>query len=207
MLVHPATAHDLAFLTPGLVHQFGNLLLTIHGHAMHGDPANPARSRDAIGGACERGSASLRLLRHLLGGGPPERGEAARALAQLSELLRIPVREAGHVLAVDESDGDAAATVDLAWFVALAVGAVRSLLQAAPTGMRGVLTLALRRGPDRLQLALRQEAGNLPFPLTVDETVRQLTAHAARIGGGVSLRRCADGIEILLPAAAGVAEA
>jgi hypothetical protein len=205
--VHTATAHDLAFLTPGLVHQFGNLLFTIQGHALHGAPIELARARTAIGGACERGGASLRLVRHLLGGGPPERGAAAPAVVQLGELLRIPVRDSGHVLEIDETHADAAVQVDLAWFSALVVGAVRSLLHAAPAGMRGVLTLAVRREPARLQLALRQGAGDLPFPLAIDDTARQVTAHAARLGSAVVLRRRTDGIEILLPEAAGVAEA
>ena len=117
--MHTATAHDLAFLTPGLVHQFGNLLFTIQGHAMHGAPTELERARAAIGGACERGGTSLRLVRHLLGGGPPERGAAAAAIVQLGELLRIPVRESGHVLEIDETRADTAVHVDLAWFTVI----------------------------------------------------------------------------------------
>lgn len=204
----PATAHDLAFLAPGLVHQFGNLFLTIQGHSLHLDGATAPRAQPALLHACERGSATLRLVRHLLGDAGPERGDGGVAMAQLAELLRIPVREAGHALDVAEVPAARGATVDLASFVPLVVATVRTLVEAAPAGMRGVVAVGFAAAPPvRLHVTLRQAADSLPFPLALDDVVRQLRAVGSRRGWAHGIAPRTDGVEWVLPAASGVCEA
>ncbi len=205
--MHPATAFDLAFLLPGLSHQFGNLLFTVQGHAATCDAATLPRAKAAIGGACDRGAASLRLLRHVLGECPPEPAAAATALAQLAELLRIPVREAGHVFEADTNELRAsAASIELGSFAPLVLACVRALVHAAPDGLRGVLRLAWSDDAQRLVLTLRPQAGGLPFPLALAEAATQLAARGL-VRGGYALRATATGFELALPAVRGLAEA
>ena len=61
------SSDNAAFFLPGLVHQFGNLLLTIQGQALTLDPAGFDRGRSAILAAVQRGADGLQVLRVLLG--------------------------------------------------------------------------------------------------------------------------------------------
>jgi hypothetical protein len=204
---------DLGFLAPGLLHQFGNLFLTIHGNALVLEGEHVERAKAAIHGACERGSGSLRLLRALQGENGVERVDARVALRQLAELLRVPVREAGHGF---ESDGDALLTrpvplVELGTFVPVVVRAVRELLAAVPAGVSGVLSAALVAHRDvALLLRFQPPAGVLPFPLQIDAARRQLQQHAVRCHWPHPIRSRPDGLELALaaaPVARDVAEA
>lgn len=208
--MHPATALDIAFLAPGLVHQFGNLLLTIQGHSLHleAETAAVARSQPAIRNACDRGAASLRILRHLLGDAGPERAAAGEAVGQLAELLRIPVREAGHSLECAGPDGRDAAVIELASFVPLAVALVRALVTAVPDGVRGNVRLSLQGGPPVVLAACFQPAaGSLPFPLATDQALRALRTEVARRGFRLQVGSRPDGITVQWPPATGVLEA
>lgn len=208
--MHPAIAHDLAFLAPGLVHQFGNLLLTIQGHSLHLAPEAGAvsRAKTVILNACDRGAGSLRILRHLLGGSAPEQAHSHDALALLVELLRIPVREAGHTLddvTADDGDGQ---LVSLDAFVPLTVALVRILVGGVPHGVRGEVRLALAPGAALALVAtFRPAAGSLPFPLATEAALRQLRAETARRGWPHRLESTPDGLVAHLPGVLGVMEA
>jgi hypothetical protein len=204
-------ADDFAFLVPGVLHQFGNLFLTIDGNALVLETEHAARAKAAIHGACERGGGALRLLRTLLGEGAGERADARVALRHLVELARVPVREAGHGFEPEPVDERTAATlaaaalptVELATFVPVAVRALRELLAAVPTGVTGVVTagIAADRG-GMLVLRFRAPAGTLPFPLPTDAARRQLQQHAARVGWTGAIRARVDGLELTLVAPA-----
>jgi hypothetical protein len=207
-LVHRALALDLAFLFPGLAHQFGNLLLTIQGHSLHLGADTVARAQPAILHACERGAASLRILRHLFGDATPERAPVGPALLQIGELLRIPVREAGHQLEHDESDAQHADPIELAAFVPLVVAMTRALLAAVPVGVQGHVVLRIEAGPPKgLAVSFRPAAGSLPFPLAVGDSLRALQALATRGGAGPLPTAHAAGFVLPLGPVAGVAEA
>jgi hypothetical protein len=200
----PLAADDFAFLASGLLHQFGNLFLTIHGNALVLDGEHGERARAAIHGACERGGAALRVLRALLGETGAERVDARVALRQLGELLRVPVREAGH--GFEPEDGSplpgSVPMLDLGALVPVAVRAVRELLGAVPAGVNGVLrsSLVAQRGV-ALLLRFQPPPGVLPFPLAIDAARRQLLQHAVRLGWTHTIRSRADGLEIELVAA------
>jgi hypothetical protein len=200
-------ADDFAFLAPGLLHQFGNLFLTIHGNALVLDTEHVERAKAAIHGACERGGAALRSLRALLGEYGGERVDARVALRQLSELVRVPIREAGHGFEPDAPEAPVAGgrhvatmpMVELATFVPLVVRALRELLAAVPAGVTGVLTAGI--AADRaiaLLLRFRAPAGTLPFPLAMETARRQLQQHALGLGWQHPIRARADGLELAL---------
>lgn len=160
-------AADLAFLAPGLVHHFGNLLFALQGHLLQADPRDAAASLAAIAGNVDRGAVALRVWRHLLGDGGPEPAHAGRTLRELAELARIGAREAGHRL---DADGCEAAelVVDLAAFVPAVVTALRECLAAVPSGVPCCATLSWSGGGAQLAIDVRAEPGNLPFPFPGD---------------------------------------
>ncbi len=206
-----ACADDFAFLAPGLLHQFGNLFLTIHGNALVLETDHVERAKAAIHGACERGGGALRLLRALLGESGGERADVRTLLRHLGELMRVPIREAGHGFETDDAmPGVVPPVVDLGTFVPVAVRAVRELLAAVPTGVTGVLGAELGDGARLVVLRFRSASGTLPFPLPTDAARRLLQGHAGRVGWGGAIRARADGLELALapaPLARGVAEA
>ncbi len=162
-----AAAADLAFLAPGLVHHFGNLLFVLQGHLLQADPRDAAAPLAAIAGNVDRGAVALRVWRHLLGDGGPEPAHAGRTLRELAELARVGVREAGHRL---DADGCEAAehVVDLAAFVPAVVTALRESLAAVPAGVPCRAALAWRSNGAQLAIEVHAEPGNLPFPFPGD---------------------------------------
>ena len=159
----PAAAADLAFLAPGLVHHFGNLLFALQGHVLQADPRAAETALAAIAGNVDRGAVALRLWRHLLGDGGPEFGDAGRMLRELAELARVGARERGHRLDLDGGEGVGVA-VDLAAFVPAVVAALRECLDAVPPGVPCHVTVGWQDGGARLAIDVRQQPGTLPFP-------------------------------------------
>ena len=209
-----ARSDDFTFLAPGLLHQFGNLFLTIHGNALVLDTEHVERAKTAIHGACERGGASLRVVRALLGENGSERACARATLRQMVELLRVPLREAGHGLDMVDTSGPAP-VVDVGAFVPLVVRAVRALVATVPAGISGVVIAAIDAGssggsPGRLVLRFRPPAGTLPFPLPLDAVRRELLAEAQRLRWPGSIHTRSDGFDLGLapvPAARDTAQA
>jgi hypothetical protein len=206
-----AAAHTdaIAFLAPGLVHQFGNLLLMMQGHAATLEPDTVARSRPALLGACERGSAGLRVFRQLLGDGEVSHLDAGAAATMLAELLRIPVREAGHTFELAPPTGAAGGHVELAAFVLLVVTGVQAVVRSVPSGVNGTVELALtgQQGLATARIAFRAPAGTLPFPLPLAEAAARVGAAARRAGHRAEVRGTTGALELTLPASTGVIEA
>lgn len=208
--MHRPNPDTLAFLAPGLVHQFGNLLLTIQGHAQHLDtPGVASRGREAILGAAARGGDSLRLLRHLLGEPGSSVEDAAVLAAQVGELLRVPVREAGFVFELHAGTGGAASPVEIGDFVPLLVEIVREVIAGIPAGARGhvVAGVATVAREVQAQVRFRRAADSLPFPLDTSACALRVTATAARCGWRGRCRATADGLEGSVAVASAIAEA
>jgi hypothetical protein len=193
--VTPATAADLAFLAPGLVHQLGNLFFGLQAHALHADPQAAGPALQAIASVADRGGACVRLLRHALGDGGPEPGEARRAVADLGEMLRVSMREAGHRLETEAGD-DGRRSVDLAHFVPGALAALRGVCAALPTGMEATVRLCWRDAVGELEVAVAPAAGSLPFPVAFAALAQAWTARAETAGWG--LRAAATPTGLLL---------
>jgi hypothetical protein len=190
----------IAFLAPGLVHQFGNLLLTIQGQALQfsgGDPGE-VRAQQAILNASERGGTTLRILRILLGEPGDVPAPAAQLLELLAELVRVPVREAGH--RIELVGNSVATTVAANEFFPVLTESTRQLLLAAPSGLSGRLRieLATAAGGVHADLEFCAEVGSLPFPLQLDACVATLGAAAAERRVGTTVRRRGQGLRVWL---------
>lgn len=191
----------LSFLTPGLVHQFGNLLLSIQGNAQMLGSETDSRGVAAICTAVERGSASVEFLRYLTG--EPAMGvlPIGTVLERLAELLRIPVRE--HDQAFDLRHGAGASPlVDAGHTVVLTAEAVRRLVQLVPPGVKGKVVVAWEDtspGATTVTIAFETPAGTLPFPLRDEGGLAELSLLAARRGSGVACSPVRMGLALRFP--------
>lgn len=181
-------ADTLAFVTAGLVHRLGNLIFTIQGHAQL---AGQELSRDTILAATERGGRTLAVVRTLLGPMVEPAADAAELLAILVDLVRIPVREAGHAIACELPEPARFRGVQPGAFCPAVLETIRLLAQALPAGQAGTIRAALRddaahgirgRGRDLglvVRVDWRAAAGELPFPLPVEELRAELDRNLA----------------------------
>lgn len=208
--MHRSTADTLAFFAAGLVHQFGNLLLTIQGHALNLAPAadSASRSREAILGASERGAATLRFLRQLLGE-PAAVPEDAFALAEhLVELARVPVREARQLLEWHPRDGAKRCLVEVSDFVPIVALTLRTLVEAIPHGVQGSIDLRVvptaRTAQVRLQFL--PAPGSLPFPIGLDELAARIDGIARSQGWRGRCGQAERALELTLPRTATAVE-
>ncbi|MBL8735675.1 MAG: hypothetical protein JNL12_04550 [Planctomycetes bacterium] len=202
--MHRSTADTISFFTTGLVHQFGNLLLTIQGNALAfgGDAASAERAREAILSASDRGALVLRLLRHLLGDPAAVTVDAHMLGEQLVELARVPVREARQVLVwVPQKNATQSCPVDMGEFVPLVGEALRSLVHEVPTGVQGTVTVAVAPALRDVHVLLRFEpvAGSLPFPLALDRLAGNVAATARQHGWHGTCRQLGRSLECVLP--------
>jgi hypothetical protein len=195
--VHRATAETLAFVMPGLLHQLGNLMLTIHGQALILAPEQLETARRAILGATVRGSGSVHLLRYLLGDPAAPAADPTELLAQIAELVRVPLREADLALELRLPEA-APGPVQAGHFVVLVVEALRKLVAVLPRGGRGQVVLELLGGGPKAVVRLRFEpgAGDLPFPLAASEVQDALTAQARDAREQTACRALGRGVEL-----------
>lgn len=193
----PATAADLAFLAPGLVHQLGNLFFGLQAHALHADPQAAGPALQAIAGVADRGGACVRMLRHALGDGGAEIGEARRAVVDLGEMLRVSMREAGHRLETDAGDAGQRC-VDLAQFVPGALAALRSVCMALPSGMEATVRMGWRDQAGELHVSVAPAAGSLPFPVAYDGIAAEWNARAATAGWAPRATARPTGVSLLM---------
>jgi len=174
---HPET---LAFVAPGLIHRFGNLIFTVQGQAQLLTRSEGSdREVTAITNAAERGGRLLGVLRTLLGptSGPPQ--DAVELLEHVVDLVRIPLREAGYALtqAVPESPGFRG--VDPGMFCPAVLEAVRLFAEALPEGQGGKISIELADGARRsllVRIGHTAEQGVLPFPLATAQLQASIEA-------------------------------
>jgi hypothetical protein len=181
--LHRSPSAAIAFLVPGLVHQFGNLLLTIQGQALALEPGSLDRCRGAILHAGDRGSRTLTLLRYLLGEPGSVPCPAGPLLQELVELARVPVREARSLLElVDPGAGDWLVEPDQ--FVPMVAEGLRALVQALPDGSTGTVRLQLTPivAAVGIHLQFLPATGSLPFPVPMPAIVALVQAEARQHG-------------------------
>lgn len=199
--MHRLPPQTLAFLAPGLLHQFGNQLFAIQGSAqLLPDPSGELRSR--ILGATARGSETLRVFRAVLGDAAPLRLPLRRALEPLLDVARVPLRERGHRLEC-RGEPSAAHPVDAGAVVAATADTLCALVEEVPSGAVGTFTLELGGTPTAVTVLLQfaQAAGSLPFPLAFDDVVQRLRRFHAAGANGPSYRHLDAGVELTFPQA------
>lgn len=176
-----------SFFLPGLVHQFGNLLLTVQGHVLHLDEPGIQRMQEAVMGVVQRGSASLQVMRALLGEQTGAAGSAGDLIEQLVELGRVPSRERGITLELAETD-EAAEPVWVAAepFVLACAETLRRWMRSMPIGTSGKTTVTFRPAPAGgalVTLAFELAAGSLPFPMALQELADEIAGELQPAGG------------------------
>ena len=204
--VAPDWTELLALLAPGVVHQLGNVMFTIQGHAQLG--AGAAMEHDAILRAARRGSETVRLLRALLGDAVPIPVGLDTLLEQVAELVRVSLREQGRQLQLLPSEHPGANwNVDLHTTAPLLLLALQQFALALPP-VASVLTMrrcgAANESP-RVRLAYVCGEGQLPFPLAGADLLSAIAAAAKRRGVQVVVRLRDAGLELSLPFARGPA--
>lgn len=206
--MHPSS-DTAAFFLPGLVHQFGNLLLTVQGHVLHLDDQDVKRMQDAVLGVVQRGSASLQVARALLGEHSGATGLGVELVQQLVDLGRVPARERGVSLELQGEDTAEPIWVASEPFVMAFGEALRRWIQAVPSGSTGTATVAYEgdgAGGAVVRLGFVAASGSLPFPLASDEVVRSMADQFDGYGGAAqALTEPGQGIKLHFLAAKFVA--
>ncbi|MBX3464187.1 MAG: hypothetical protein KF830_13520 [Planctomycetes bacterium] len=193
------TCDGLALLMPGLLHQLGNQLFAIQGHAQL-LPAGDA-TRGAMLAAAARSTEVLGLWRAVLEGRSAGRLDLERALALLGDVARVGLRERGHGLTLTLGGATGEARCEAAAVLAATAQALQGLCDLVPGGVDGefALAAAAERRAVTIRIQFVPRPGSLPFPMaTATLASRWPGAHA---DGAVQGRALADGIELLCPAA------
>jgi hypothetical protein len=185
--VNRANAETLAFVLPGLVHEFGNVLQTLQGQVLAVATSLGDAQRVALQ-ATARGGSSLEILRCLLGDPANPAADPVGLLGQIGELVRVPMRQAQHLFELEGPSGGRA-FVDSADFAILVVETLHQLVAAVPRGVRGTITLELEGAPAGgtiVQVWFTATAGDLPFPLPLAELQQALRLRAQQLRAAAS---------------------
>ncbi|MCC7396967.1 MAG: hypothetical protein IT455_07855 [Planctomycetes bacterium] len=198
-------ADAFLFLAPGFLHQLGNLLLTIHGTALTIDGDNLEHSRRVMLTTNDRGSASVFLLRALLGEPVLASAAASDLVEQIAELCRVPLRERGLGFEL-RRPLPADLRVDYLAFVCCCVEAVRLLAAVVPGGQGGGIEVALQARGRAAELGVRYRPslGALPFPVPIEEVAQRLTSRIAGLNASCRPRADGSGLELRLDPAPAV---
>lgn len=200
----------LWFALPGLVHQLGNALFAVQGHAMGLTRAGTGadQAQRGILGATERASGALAVLRCLLPDSADLPIPAHQLLTQIAELLRVPMRERGLRLELSPRDDSSKPGPDTPLAGAAAarrlVAGVHCLVAALPTGTRGTVQVSAARGSGAamaVDVAFVPDPGTLPFPIDYAAVGRCVDDSV----GAAAVRRTVgtQGMELVLPTAVG----
>ncbi|MCR9248510.1 MAG: hypothetical protein NXI31_26075 [bacterium] len=189
----------VAFVMPGLVHRLGNLLFTLQGAAQFDDrPVDHAVVRKATA----RGGAVLVVARTLLGPAPEPPAPAGELLAVIADLVRLPLRDAGHAFVLQVADADTAGAgvelVDPAAFCPAVLTAIRLIGAAVPAGQTGNLAARLERvGHEvRVGVGYAGAVGELPFPLALDGLAGDWTAAMGQTPPGTTVSTTAGELRL-----------
>lgn len=175
-----------SFFLPGLIHQFGNLLLTVQGHVLHLQPDGIKRMQDAVLGVVQRGGASLQVVRALLGEQTGATGAAGDLVTQVVELGRVPARECGMSLELRGEPLAHEVWVPAEPFVLACAEALRRWVHGIPTGSCGVITVQLSSvsaGQVVVHYGFEAKVGSLPFPIAADEVLHDIGEFLEAAGG------------------------
>ena len=181
-----ANAETLAFVLPGLVHEFGNVLQTLQGRMLTVENLGDANL--AMVHALARGGSNLEILRCLLGDPANPAEDPVALLGQIGEIVRVPMRQAQQLFELRGPSGGRA-FVDSADFAILVVETLHQLVAAVPRGVRGTVTLELAgasAGATIVEVRFSATAGDLPFPLPLAELQQTLRLRAQQLRAAAS---------------------
>jgi len=195
------TPETLAFFAPGLLHQFGNLWLSIDGQASLLDARSAdqiERTRTAILGATRDGRACLEVMRFLAGEPATAPRPLRRVLDDLVAVARVPLRERHHTIEHKTADAHGETPVDAADVVVMTAEAIRQLVGSLPAGAQGTVAVggALAvDGATQIDVWFEAAPGTLPFPCG-GEALRDLASLAATRASMVACARRRAGLSL-----------
>ena len=170
----PLSSTTASFFLPGLVHQFGNMLLAVQGHVLHLEEGGIKRMQDLVLDVVQRGGANLQVVRAILGEQTGAVGSASDLLTQIVELGRVAARECGITLQFSVPQNVDVIWVDAEPFVFLCADTLRLWVQGVPRGVNGSARLSLTgdgKGGACIRFGFDPCAGSLPFPLPTPEVM------------------------------------
>jgi len=197
----------LSFYLPGLVHQFGNLLLTVQGQVVHVETENIERMQDSVLSAVRRGGASLQVMRVLLGEQIGTTGSAFDLLSNITDLGRVPARECGVTIESRGKQQEPAMCVRAEPFVVAVAETLRRWIKAMRAAQAEVATITLESdgaGHVRVQFGHEALAGSLPFPMPAAAVAKAVSSLVQGNGASVTTLAAgaggAGGVELVFPA-------
>ncbi len=201
-----AIGEDLAFLAPGILHQLGNALFRVQGHAqlLPAADLDVQRERMAILEAVDRASHTVQLCHWLVGDGATAPVAASGLLVQVAECLRVPLRERGLRLEMDPVATPQPLAVDGALFVRGLLLALRQVVTGAVPGCGGRIRLGLPAAPApgvAVRLELLPEPAVLPFPWDTGACVTRLIAELGPAGVTAAALPGVQAVLLTVPAA------
>lgn len=191
-----------SLLAPGIVHQLGNVLFTIAGHAQLLSLQGP--EREAILRATNRGSDAIRLMNCLLGEGAPMPAPIDAALQQIADLVRVGLREQGRFLQWVPGPARCELNVDLRTLTQLVLLGLQAYLAALPAVSVGTVTVqrvGTMASDLGVQLDFAPRDGQLPFPIAGAELVAAIHAAGRTLGLRPVARVRGTALELVLPPA------
>jgi hypothetical protein len=180
MSVEELASKALWFLMPGVSHQLGNALFTVHGRArlLTSDAEQLVQDQAAILDGSQRAQDALAVVRWLVGEARDEVVAVGAALSAIADCLRVPLRDRAFRLEVQPAQGtNANVGVAAADFALRFVSVVRLLCEDAAPGPGGELALELLPsdpGKVGCRIGVTPEPGALPFPVDANRIEERL---------------------------------
>lgn len=172
---------------PGFLHEFGNAVFVVQGHAQKlTHDGDASRSQAAILAACDRAGAELDVIRWIVE--PQIQCDplpAGAVIARVLQHLRIALRSREVAVRIDASVAKLETRLPPGT-VSRAVAEVCLLVaDALPTGYQGELTASLDPAGN-LRLELAKQRSQLPFTVDLTPAVAAAKRTLAAIGGGAA---------------------
>ena len=182
-------AEAILLAIPGLIHSLGNALFAIQGHGQRVGITSPdlEAEKAAILRAVGQAQGGLEVLRHLADGAHRP-APAGILLHRLCEILKLPVRDHGLRLELQQSSRQSPETVDGTLLCRALATTIGTLVTELPPGLSGSLSVDLvSQTEEHLDILVRVETDGqrLPFPLGLENMARTLGRRLA--GSGAEL--------------------
>jgi hypothetical protein len=193
------------FLAPGLLHELGNAVFKIQGHAQAAAlPGTGAgRALGEVQKHAQQAKALLELVRCLVQDGAGVAMQCGVLLPQVCELLEVPLRGHGLRVRFQHSSRQSPGSAPVATTARAVLGLARELARAVPIGFRGVLVVDLQQQTPVivLRLAVTGDPALLPFPIDLRGALARANAWLAALPVGAG--PTADGRALELRIATG----
>jgi len=198
-MVAPVATHtSLHYLLPGILHALGNSIFAAEGHAnlLEGESTD-ADSKAMIITAVREARQALDVLRCLASDDGDLTPVTDELLESLLKFLRIPLRDQGLRLQLDQGASDPGCHVSGPLFCNCLVAAVQSIATRVPEGCR--LSISLRcsveeSGHVAMVLHSVNAPGFLPFPLDLASVTTEIA-----FCGAIDVSAGSESVKIILP--------